>query len=64
MMTITSKAGARLARAAAALDRWHNRGAKGDTTAVALRVEYAEAARQVADELVEQGFHDLDGGEG
>ena len=60
MMTITSKAGARLAKAAAALDRWHNRGEKGDTTGVALRLEYAEAARQVADELIEQGFHNME----
>ena len=56
MLMISSEAGARLAKAAAALDRWHNRGAKGDTTVVALRVEYAEAARQVADELIAQGF--------
>lgn len=61
MQYISSQAGTRLARAAAALDRWRDRGEKGDTTGMALRVEYAKAARQVADELIEQGFHDLDG---
>lgn len=61
MQMISSKAGARLAKAAAALDRWRDRGVKGDTTGMELRLEYAEAARQVADELIANGYHDLDG---
>lgn len=57
MIVISSEAGKRLARAKAAYERWQDRGAKGETTGAALRMEYAKAAGQVADELIAQGFH-------
>lgn len=53
--------GVRLAKAKAALDRWRNRGGKEGTTAVMLRAEYADAAAAVADELVKQGLHEIEG---
>lgn len=57
MIVISSEAGKRLAQAKAAYERWQARGAKGETTGAALRMEYAKAAAQVADELIAQGFH-------
>ncbi|MCT8506161.1 hypothetical protein [Chromohalobacter moromii] len=62
MIVISSEAGKRLAQAKAACDRWYACGARGETTGAALRLEYAEAAGKVADELIAQGFHQ--GGEG
>ena len=62
MQMITIEAGTRLAKAKAALDA----AAKttiGDVELYRLLVEYEKAGDAVADELVANGYHDLDGGE-
>lgn len=61
MMMVSTPLCQRPAKARAALNRWHARGAKEGTTLVALRVEYAEAAAALADALIEQGAADMEG---
>jgi len=62
MQMISSAAGTRLARAKVALDKLHDRGPH-DLDADDAWDEYVNAAEDLADELVAQGFHALDGAE-
>ena len=69
MMTISSPAGRRLARAKAALDALDDIAARpavqlSDEETQALlgaNWEWAQAANEVADELIAYGFHEMDG---
>ena len=64
MQMITSAAGTRLARAKVVRDREQLEHCGGADNWVALRSarhEFHRASEALADELVEQGFHDLDG---
>lgn len=60
MIMIDSKAGQRLAKAKAAIDRWKARGGKGETTGHALRCEYASASISLANELIADGHADAE----
>jgi len=66
MQMITSAAGTRLAKAQRALDAYSidDLGNPYDTNYEALLDEWIEAATALGNELIEQGYHDLDGGEG
>lgn len=63
MQMITSEAGTRLAKARHEYLRALRDGGSA-LEQYAAKLEYEIAADKVADELIEQGFHDLDGGEG
>lgn len=67
MMMITSKAGARLAKAKARRDGEQMAHCCGGDNFAELRdarLEFGRAAEALADELIANGYHDLDGGEG
>lgn len=60
MMTISSEAGARLAKARAAVLDVPEDGK--DPLVLSRQVkEFMDAARELADELIARGFHDMDG---
>ncbi|WP_299259824.1 hypothetical protein [uncultured Kushneria sp.] len=62
MMTITSPAGRRLARAKSALDLEEEADALFDPRRLRIaRLDFETAAREVADELIEQRFHLCEG---
>lgn len=58
---ITSEAGTRLAKAYAALDAIEPTDGETEGQKAAVLAEYVVAARQVALELIEQGFHEMEG---
>lgn len=60
MIMITSKAGQRLAKAKAELDQSEAEN-DGDRMAIA-GYDFDQAARVVADELIAQNFHQMEGG--
>jgi predicted xylose isomerase-like sugar epimerase len=67
MQMISSKAGTRLAKAKAEFLKFRDAGYGGDSrfAAVAQAIhEFDAAAHALADELIANGYHDLDGGEG
>lgn len=66
-MTISSAGGARLAKAKVVLDKANDAIDINDpmTTTKAYskaHYDFCQAAREVADDLVAQGMHDIDGG--
>ena len=63
MMTISSPAGRRLAKAKAEVDRIESivRGGTHLAECEQAVKEYEAAADAVADELIHQGFHEIDG---
>lgn len=60
MMSISSKAGKRLAKAKAELDMWKALGGKGDPYGRMLRKSLDYAADEVANELIAAGFHEME----
>ena len=64
-MMISSSAGARLAKAKVVLDEARLLRSRMEISICQYTEafnDYVEASKRVADELVAQGFHDLDGG--